>query len=32
VIPAEATTADAATVASNVDRAKTGLLKLIQAV
>jgi FMN-dependent NADH-azoreductase len=31
VIPAEATTADAATVASNVDRAKTGLLKLVQA-
>jgi FMN-dependent NADH-azoreductase len=31
VIPAEATTADAATVASNVDRAKAGLLKLVQA-
>jgi FMN-dependent NADH-azoreductase len=31
VIPAEATTADAATVATNVDRAKAGLLKLVQA-
>jgi FMN-dependent NADH-azoreductase len=31
VIPAEATTADAATVASNVDRARAGLLKLVQA-
>jgi len=31
VIPAEATTADAATVATNVDRAKTGLLNLVQA-
>ena len=31
VIPAEATTADAATVASNIDRAKTDILKLVQA-
>jgi FMN-dependent NADH-azoreductase len=31
VIPAEATTADAATVASNIDRAKTDILKLMQA-
>ncbi len=30
VIPAEATTADAATVASNVDRARTDILKLVQ--
>jgi FMN-dependent NADH-azoreductase len=31
VIPAEATTADAATVASNIDRAKTDILKFVQA-
>ena len=31
VIPAGATTADAATVASNIDRAKTDILKLVQA-
>ena len=31
VIPAEATTADAATVASNIDRAKTDILKLVEA-
>ena len=31
VIPAEATTADAATVAANVDRAKDGILKLVEA-
>jgi FMN-dependent NADH-azoreductase len=31
VIPAEATTADAATVASNIDRAKADILKLVQA-
>ena len=31
VIPAEATTADAATVASNIDRAKADILKLVEA-
>src|SRR5262249_15042942 len=31
VIPTEATTADAATVASNVDRAKADILKLVEA-
>jgi FMN-dependent NADH-azoreductase len=31
VIPAEATTADAATVASNVDRAKSDILKFVEA-
>jgi FMN-dependent NADH-azoreductase len=31
VIPAEATTADTATVAANVDRAKDGILKLVEA-
>lgn len=31
VIPAEATTADAATVASNIDRAKTDIRKLVEA-
>jgi FMN-dependent NADH-azoreductase len=31
VIPAEATTSDVATVASNVDRAKTDILNLVQA-
>jgi FMN-dependent NADH-azoreductase len=31
VIPAEATTADAATVASNVDRAKSDIFKLVEA-
>ena len=30
VIPTEATTADAATVAANVDRAKDGILKLVE--
>jgi FMN-dependent NADH-azoreductase len=31
VIPTEATTADAAIVASNIDRAKSDILKLVQA-
>jgi FMN-dependent NADH-azoreductase len=31
VIPAEATTADVATVASNIDRAKAEIVKLVDA-